>query len=156
MPVLQSTGAISINDIKTLFGGPAAPALSNYYRGGAYIPTTKTVNVREPSSGYNYTFGTYFYQYGYWSSPGIGKDPGTSGYSTSVYWNGVSVYFDTVNAYASVTVSGVTYYANTYISAGNPDVYGVYRTYNSTVSINTGIPSSGQISISQFYGAELP
>jgi hypothetical protein len=36
--------------------------------------------------------------------------------------------------------------------------FGIYKitTTGGTVSINTGVPSSGQISISQLYGAENP
>ena len=51
MANLQSSGAISLANIKNLFGGPASPSFANYYRGGSYIPATKSVSTltKEPT-----------------------------------------------------------------------------------------------------------
>lgn len=155
MPTLQSSGAISINDIKNLFGGPASPALSNYYRGGSYIPSTKTVStlLREPTTGENYSgqSGAYVWRYI------------TTG-SKDVVWNNVIVANPIYSTDTSITVGAYTYYRGTlmYSSQGAYGTwnyyYGVYRTSgsSSTVNINTNIPTSGAISLSQFYGAEKP
>ena len=45
---LQSSGAISLSDIQTEFGGSNPISLSEYYRGGAYV-TSNNGNV--PTSG---------------------------------------------------------------------------------------------------------
>ena len=152
MPFLQSSGAISINDIKNMFGGPGSPALSNYYRGGAYIPSSKTVTVRDPSSGeyYNLAIGGIWWEV-------------TGGY-TAVYWNGPGYVYQNGTGLnpTSVTSGGYTYYRGSLRAVVPQDYqptsyyYGIYRTSSSTTSINTGIPSSGAISLSQFYGAEKP
>jgi hypothetical protein len=157
MANLQASGAIAIGDIKNLFGGPASPSMSNYYRGGSYIPASKTTTVsgttREPSSGEYYVVPTGYNWY--WYQTG-GKN---------VYWNG-SIVASNQPQTGSITVGNVTYYSGTLRSnqVGSYNtvnqIYAVYRTYpyssTTTVNINTGIPSSGQISLSQFYSAEKP
>lgn len=47
---LQTSGAISINDLVAEFGGTAPHSLSEYYRGGALVPDTGT-NSGVPTSG---------------------------------------------------------------------------------------------------------
>jgi hypothetical protein len=166
---LPSSGPLSILDIKNLFGGPASPSLSNYYRGGGYIPATKTVssNVREPSSGNAYSASP---PYTYWlivSSSATTTNPNNSNF---IYWNypsGSSAFYSGPfgGAASTYTSSGVTYYFSNVKRFGWYSCCGfyqagfeLYRTYTTTVtvSINTGIPSSGTISLSQFYGAEKP
>ena len=143
MPFLPSSGPLSINDIRNLFGGPGSPSMANYYRGGAYIPATKTVNitVREPASGVYGPDGSFLYV---WDNDGF----------TQVFWGGRI--FDQRGAFTSVTIGSFTYFP-AYLPVPAFDI-GVFRTYPSSVqqAINTGIPGSGQISISQFYGAEKP
>lgn len=152
MPFLQSSGAISINNIKTLFGGPTSPSLANYYRGGAYVPTTKTVSytAREPASGqYSPANGGYFWQVTY--------DSKANRYSYFLAWAGSSVWQSSSSngAITSYTLGSITYYKGTLYNGSN---FGIYRTYPSSYqqAINTGIPSSGTISLNQFYGAEKP
>lgn len=49
---LPTSGALSLNDIKTEFGGPASPSLGDYYAGGTYVPAgTSGTNGAVPSSG---------------------------------------------------------------------------------------------------------
>lgn len=161
MPFLQSSGAISINNIKTLFGGPASPALSNYYRGGAYIPSTKTTTttVREPTSGEYWTENVTTVRVDV-----SGFDAGGTTGSTAYYWFS-SVVYSAYGNIPSVTTGGYTYYRGSFRKYIYDSTYGItvnffgiYRTSQSTttVNINTNIPTSGQISISQFYGAEKP
>lgn len=156
MPFLQGSGAISLNNIKTLFGGPVSPSLGNYYRGGTYIPATKSTStvVREPASGQYYS-GAYLWWFD------------TYGGQIYINWANAQVYyqFSQLPSTTSVTVSGVTYFRGSLQTSGasntkgyTRDYYGVYRTYvtNSTTNINTNIPTSGAISLSQFYNAEKP
>lgn len=46
---LQSNGAISFSNLQTEFGGSNPISLSEYYRGGAYVPSSSSVNI--PTSG---------------------------------------------------------------------------------------------------------
>ena len=47
---LQSSGAISLQDLKTEFGDTGASSLSEFYRGGSLVPNTGT-NAAVPTSG---------------------------------------------------------------------------------------------------------
>lgn len=172
MANLQSSGAISLLDIKNLFGGPASPSFANYYRGGSYIPSSKTVSsiVYEPSgsAGVNGVAGVQ--AEGYWYIGNIYKGVwfnNTSGGSvSSLWWNGTNL--GVYPGVSSVTIGGYTYYRTTTANFGSNYstscycytyyAYYVRRTSgsSSTVNINTGVPSSGQISMNQFYGAEKP
>ena len=49
---LPSSGAISLNDIQTEFGGSNPISLNEYYAGGSYVPAGTTgTNGAVPSSG---------------------------------------------------------------------------------------------------------
>lgn len=153
MPFLQGSGAISINDIRNLFGGPGSPSLANYYRGGSYIPSTKTVTTttREPSSGEYFSFYAYMWR-------------ASNSNTVTIRWANVVIGTFSPVTLTSVTVGGATYYRGSYYGGygyyggdtGND--YRLYRvvTSTTTTSINTNIPTSGTISLSQFYSAEKP
>jgi len=47
---LQSSGPISINDLKAEFGGTAPDGLDEYYRGGLLVPDIPA-NLLIPTSG---------------------------------------------------------------------------------------------------------
>lgn len=141
MPLLQSSGAISIANLNSFFPG-SGTAMSNFYRGGGRVPTTKTTTVvtREPASGefYDRQFSTY------WSGD-------------SSFWFGTPL--STPVGGSSYTVGNITYFRGSVRESNEyGSINGIFRTISSssTVNINTGIPSSGQISLSQFYGAETP
>lgn len=168
MANLQSSGAISIGDIKNLFGGPGNPSLSNYYRGGSYIPATKTISstTRQPASGEYYNRGSYGYQLAEGWHRWVSSGSPTQNFCQSAYY--VYVFQNVAGEFNSYSTGGWTYFKGSYRASGyyndgysTPSTiyfHGYYREqYSSTtVSINTGIPSSGQISLSQFYGAEKP
>lgn len=150
MPFLQSSGAISINDIRNLFGGPGSPSMANYYRGGAYIPATKQVTVFEPAGGgwtavvSPATFVEDVY------------DSKNQYDGTYFFWGGVNVGSVNNSSATSITTGGFTYYKGPLWSGWTYFSYYIRRTSIANQNINTGIPSSGQISLSQFYGAEKP
>jgi hypothetical protein len=146
MPFLQSSPPISIRNITNLFGGSGQ--LTQYYRGGSYIPATKTVNftAREPSSGQYQSLYDYLFE--------DNNDTNL----TYVRWANTTI---AVVAYGtSAVTSGIyTYYRGSlFATSGLDNYYGIYREYPSsyTQNINTGIPTSGQISVLQFLGAEKP
>ena len=148
MGTVTSSGAISLNAIKAALGGPTSPALNNYYRGGTYTPSSRTVSalVYEPAGG---GF-TAVYTQTLWS---FGED------YNNIYWNGVGIgsFYSNGPSLTQVTVGAYTYYRGSYGVFGS-DTWSIRRTYmgTSTTQINTGVPSSGQISISQLYGATNP
>lgn len=158
MPFLQGSGAISINDIKNLFGGPGSPSMANYYRGGAYIPATKPVTVFEPSGG-GFTYSGSPYDGNpatQWAHNDTGADKYNFTYgSTSLFWAGTNVAnFADINA-TSFTTGGFTYHKEPGANWASFR-WRIRRTSTTNQNINTGIPSSGTISLSQFYGAEKP
>lgn len=141
-------------NIRDALGGSNPVSLSQYYRGGPRVPTTRTVTVRDPSSGeYLNRSGPLFF---WFQSLTYGGSP----LGAAFWWNSAST-----NAGGgeptSFTTGGFTYFRGTFNERrfGDhtiEDFYGIFRTSSSTVSINTGVPSSGQISISQLFGAENP
>lgn len=146
---LPSSGPLSINDLKDFFGGPASPSISDYYRGGAYTPSTVSTTTTE-GPFYNRVFN------GYWSNRWNvdGLDP-----FWDFYW-GTGPKLSNYPS-SSTTYAGYTYYQGPTNYGSDPTCppgrvyyFNIYRTYVTTVPANTGIPSSGTISISQFYGAE--
>lgn len=149
MPFLQSSGAISINDIRNMFGGPGSPSMANYYRGGAYIPATKPVTVFEPAGG-GWTAETG--QGTYWIDYFDSKDNYTG---SQIYWGGAFIAGFFNSGATSYTTGGYTYYKGPFWG-GVGGAYFIRRTSTTNQAINTGIPSSGTISLSQFYGAEKP
>jgi hypothetical protein len=154
MPFLQSSGAISLANIQTTMGGASPASINEYYRGGAYVPSSKTVTVREPTSGEYYNYPSV--PYTWWENV---YTPFTY---VTVRWPGAEFYPGTDINITSATSGGYTYFRGSYRTTvsdpygGGYNLYGVYRESSSTTSINTSVPSSGTISISQFYGAEKP
>jgi hypothetical protein len=146
MPFLQSSPPISIRNITNLFGGTGR--LKEYYRGGSYVPASKTVNftAREPSSGENQNVPNYMFE----------DNSDTS--STYIVWAGTTI--AQVAYGTSAYTSGIyTYYRGSlFATSGLDNYYGIYREYPSSYSqnINTGIPTSGQLILTQFLGAEKP
>jgi hypothetical protein len=146
MAVLPSSGALSINDIAGVMGGTAPHSLSEYYRGGGLVPSTKTVTTSEGPFG---SLDVYHFSQGQ--------------FQNTIYWNSVLIVSDYSNAVSSVLVGSTTYvrgslfYTYTDPETGfTQNYYQVSRSYPTTVNINGSVPTSGQISISNFYGAEKP
>lgn len=134
----------NLANVQAALGGSNPISMSEYYRGGAYVPSTRTVSytAREPASGSYFQSTVYSWEF-----------PSKSDGNTRVRWAG-SVVFAAGGYFTSVTVGSITYYS----AGGTSGVVGVYRTYPASYqeSINTGVPSGGAISISQLYGAVNP
>ena len=156
----------TLANIQTALGGVNPISMSEYYRGGSYVPTTRasTTTLREPASGQYYTLVDNGPNNMVWTQIETGP--------TGVGWNSVNVYADGGGGGqglpalgTSYTTGGYTYYRGTLMRVEPPSqyfpgssIYGIYRTsiVASSVQINTGVPASGTISISQLYGAENP
>jgi len=148
----------NLSHVQAQLGGINPISMSEYYRGGLYVPSTRS-NVREPASGYYYSDASpplYYWQ----TEDIIGSS--TLGYGEA-WWNGTRVWYSSSGeATTSVTIGNITYYRGTLVtSITDTEVNRVYRWYNlyritSSVNINTGVPSSGTISLNQLLGAENP
>lgn len=137
---LQTSGAISLSQVQGEFGGANPISMSEYYRGGAYVPTTISTTTTSawyaqfsPLWAWVINSGTSTFQ-AYWDGTNVGSGSGSSitvgGYTYDVgsLWTTISDKF------------GTTYY------------YEIRRTGSTSETVNTSIPSSGTISMSQFYG----
>lgn len=134
----------NLANVQAALGGGNPISMSEYYRGGPYVPTTRAITVREPTSGF-YSGGSYYYD--------LSVSEGKFGpvYNTIIVWANVYI-ANTPVYYSSYTSGGYTYYPQVDALGFWP----IYRTYPSTISINTGVPSSGTISIAQLFGAQNP
>ena len=137
---LQTSGAISLSQVQGEFGGSNPISMSEYYRGGSYVPTTIS------SSSTTGWFGQFsplysFIQYS-----------GTSNYN--VFWNGSNLGSTSGTTFTS---GGYTYERGSLWNtisdkSGTNSYYQIRRTGSTSETVNTSIPSSGTISMSQFYG----
>lgn len=137
MPNFQTSGAISFSELQSRFGGSNPINFSEYYRNGSYVDGTATTTTTQ---GPNYNYNNYNW---YFMTP-----------TTSIIWNGSSVYSQNTSA-TTVTTGGWTYTRGSFqYNDGYGLSYSVSRSQSSTTNINTGIPTSGTISLNQFYGAQ--
>lgn len=205
---LPSSGTISIGDLRTEFGGPTPSSLTDYYRGGSYVPSTKLVTVTAGSTtinqqvdagrGSGYSTNPTWNSYSRIFTVQLWADNGNNGV-WDCQWtvNQTGTYTASFNSFISsadggLTTSFVIYKNGTQLdtysrSTGDPESRAEVRTYsytsgdtvritgnwgsrgwascgcyfggssqnNNTVSqsTNTGVPSSGEISLDDFYGA---
>ena len=171
--ISQTSGTLSLSTIQTVMGGANPISMSEYYKNGSYVPSTKSVSTYVPSSGYfNFSSGGY-----YWRTTAAS----TGGYPASqtggdflLQWAGVNIVNMTTSIAADLTTyttGGFTYERGGYYSedlAYTPGGYGqstTYYTYThyqlrrlqvTSTTINASVPTSGPISISNFYQTEKP
>jgi hypothetical protein len=152
---LQSSGEISIKDITNFFSGPNTNVSINiFYRGGNYVRTFGG-GTRTPASGDIYNYGT-----NWWTVYGVSGP-------FNIYVNGnlvgginptgTSPTQTSYTMYDTYTNSYATYFRSTFQGYdGWSDVYNysIYY-YTSQSSINTNVPSSGQIKFNDFWGGSL-
>lgn len=138
MPYIQIySGPISLADINNVFGG--GYSLRSYFRGGAFVANTALDNFA--------TYAAYVRLSSSWSTAGV-------------YWGGVKIAAMADVAVTSYTADGYTYKKGEFVeqvtSIRVTKYYTISRHYSLVVLINQGIPTSGAISLSQFYGARKP
>jgi len=138
---LQTSGAISLSQVQSEYGGGNPISMSEYYRSGSYVLGSGTTTTRVPTSG-DASGGSWFV---------------TPNGQYNAFWSGSSVTGPRTgnnSSPTSVTIGTITYYRGSYQSF-NVYVgwtYGIYRVITATVNRNTGVPSSGAISLTNFYG----
>lgn len=157
MATLQSSGTISLGNVQSVMGGSNPASMSEYYRGGTYVPSTKTVTP--PMEGPFFSAQPPYYYWAVSSGVAEGPFPWEPIYYTYiiVQWNSTYMDFDGDEYTTSYTRGGYTYYRGS-LSNGSYNVYQISRssTTTTTTNINTSVPTSGTISLSNFYGAEKP
>ena len=158
---LQTSGAISLLDLQNEFGGSNPISISEYYRGGGLVPATTTTSTTtyEPGPGTS----NYYYSL---SSPLYGwAEQESYPYTVTIYWNNTAI--TSFNQSYPGELSQDTYGGWTYFRFSSPTdtnvlnggvYYSIYQirrqqTTTTTTDINTGVPTSGTISLNDFYGA---
>ena len=141
---LPSSGTITMGQLRTEFGDTGTSSLSEFYRGGSLVPSTTT--VYEPSAT---TFESSLTppEYGW-------VEDLSSPYDVQIFWNGADSgsLAGTGSSETTWVYNGWTYTKGAFVYDGG--TYYVYQIRREQVqSINTGVPTSGTISLSDFYGA---
>ena len=139
---LQGSGTITLAQVQSEFGGSNPISMSEYYRGGSYVPTAITGSY----TSYQWNITTYFWRV-YGSN------------TITIEWNNTVVYTTTSGSGSTtdVTTGGYDYNRGTLqYSSGGGKGGTPYYWYNvrrrlASETVNTGIPASGQISMNQFY-----
>lgn len=136
---LPSSGAISIGDLASEFGGSAPHSLSEYYRGGGLVPSTKQSTVTATSTGSTQS-GTVFRGVPFEQNPPIFNSGNNIMFAYIWADNGNTGNFTTTQ---QINVSG-TYRltCSTFLSTGDPGL-----TCSHTVSVNGS--QVGSVSFSQ-------
>ena len=136
---LPSSGAISIGDLASEFGGSAPHSLSEYYRGGGLVPSTKQSTVTATSTGSTQS-GTNFRGVPFEQNPPIFNSGNNIMFAYIWADNGNTGNFTTTQ---QINVSG-TYRltCSTFLSTGDPGL-----TCSHTVSVNGS--QVGSVSFSQ-------
>lgn len=148
MATLQTSGAISLSQVQSVLGGGNPISMSEYYRGGAYTPSTITTynTVTEgPTHSGNYRWIVFQ----------------STSYADSIIWAGSHWNQGYGRNMTSYSVSGYTFYRGSYYGTYSDKIAGTFYEYyisrsyvtSSSATVNTGVPSSGTISMSNFYGA---
>ena len=144
---LQASGAISLAQVQTEHGGANPISMSEYYR-GVGIDSTRAV------------------AYGSWTigptrgpllTDGVKEDPPNS-FTWGVVWDSIWAFQNTYIGFKPwyVTQGSVRWYGGYSLVPFLAVLLGPVRrdTYSSGVyyeDVNTGVPTSGKISMSQFY-----
>jgi hypothetical protein len=157
---LPTSGTISINDLRVEFGDSGSSSLSEFYRGGGLVPSTQTTSTTtyEPSATtFEYSLVSPLY--------GWVQDE-SSPFTIYLYWNNVELVQFTDSSFGAT--SSYTHTDGwTYVRASSPSATGIdlgdiivsvfpirrQKTTTTVININTGVPTSGTISLSNFYGA---
>ena len=155
---LPTSGTISINDLRAEFGDSGSSSLSEFYRGGGLVPATETTTTYDPGPG------TTDYEYSLTSPLDGWVQDRSSPYTNYLYWDDVE-FAQFTDSDFNVTSSYTHTDGWTYIRKSTPtsdpidlgdiivSVFEIRRQQSTTININTDVPTSGTISLNDFYGA---
>jgi hypothetical protein len=142
---LQSSGQISLADLAAEYGGSAPHSMSEYYRSGAYVSANQTnyyTAYQRPRTNSNTYLGNVEFEDYSWNR-------------MQAYWSGSRIRDASGSHFPSFTQGNYTYFKDGRRAGhGNnwQNYLGRYYTASTTTSVNTNVPSSGQVSITQYYG----
>ena len=143
---LQTSGAISLSQVQSEFGGGNPISMSEYYRGGSYVPTSVTQAAGSWTSYYgnsSYTVDEAIFSVWKWNGTTISGEF-TGGGTTSLNVGGYN--------YQRGTQWG-SFTSGSGKSATTTTRYRIRRRLAaSTITVNTNVPSSGTIDMADFYG----
>ena len=144
MANLPSSGTLTLAQIQSHFGGSNPVSLSEYYRGGPYVPSSKRFVIADIDDAF---------------STGGSDDTFWNRTNGDVWWEG-----DLINSGLSPGVTSFTFGigANTIrVRRGafqfeflGQELYAVDWYEYRDGDINTNIPTSGRIDMNDFYGAD--
>jgi len=148
----SSGNPISLGDARTVFGDSGDTRMSELYRGGSLVPS-----VRNTTTAVWGSFTSFVYNNAGAQSTWVWWAQLSTQYN--VYWYGVEepMVFGTPTSPLNYNFPTRQYERGTYQGTSGYDQYSVRRrdqtTTTTSENINTFVPSSGQISLSQLYGA---
>lgn len=153
---LQSSGAISLSQIQSEYGGSNPISMSEYYRNGSYVPNAITSSSTGPGSYTSYQYSRNVTDWRVfisgsisWGGSAIVSNTFSIGTSTTTYSTGGYDYQR--GSQAEIVTSGSGKFTSTTVH------YRIRRrqssvTTTTSTSVNQSVPTSGQISLSNFYG----
>lgn len=142
---LQSSGEISLAQVQSEFGGSNPIEMAEYYRNGSYVPSTIS------------TVGSWSSWYGTLSNPVYYWVLDTNNSTATIYWNDSQIGNPSYSS-TSYTTGGYDYEKGTEFDSIVSKYTSLYfyqvrrRTSGSTITVNSSVPTSGTISMSNFYG----
>lgn len=156
---IPSSGPVSFSDLATEWSDPAGHSLSEFYRGGSLVEETIPGNF-VPGNPYSYPYGSvsgnqttndanhatiYLSTYG-WSDYYFAYQPQMANPYNITYCGPIGP--------CNVNCGGVTHPGSAGCS-GTLTGYANNPPYtNPPVSVNTNVPTSGAVSLSDFYDAQ--
>lgn len=141
---LPSSGIITMQDLQDEYGGGHPINIVEYYRNGTYVPSSISTN-------YNFIYGIYDAgAQTYWYTDSNTVTSGLFVNGTEIRSNG------SFNNTSWTTVQGAgtkTYNRGTYQGGFAQFNYYSYDTFDTLIeTVNQNVPTSGTISLSNFYG----
>ena len=141
---LQTSGAISLSQVQSEFGGSNPISMSEYYRGGSHVGSVGAYTA--------YQYDTTSPDIHYWVFIDVG------GNDTSIFWdNEVVANFNGNSGTTSHTAGGFEYNRGTLQETESGQFQPTVRYYQvrrRATGINSSVPTSGTISMDDFYGGQ--
>lgn len=144
---VTASSPISLTDLHAEFGGTGP--ITDYYRGGGLVPSTRAAY---------YTYGSYSSdQYDFFAPIYYIKQRDSDGKFLEINWNGPLISGGNLILPYTHTAGGYLYEKTTIGGAtGGFTYYRVKRavaTLHPLANINTSVPTSGEISLTDFYSS---
>lgn len=148
---LQTSGAISLANLQSEYGGSNPISMSEYYRNGGLVPNSISSTGPGSYTSYQYSrnstdWNVYIFGTINWSGSNIVSSSLSIGTTTTSFSTGGYDY-QRGSLQETITISGkITTITNHY------SVRRRLSSVTTTTSINQSVPTSGAISLSNFYG----